>query len=119
VLVETESEDNYFAAVDIVINFTIAPLRDAPTGGPTDEEMFDNPDGSYVFPDLVDQSEGTVLDFGCGCGRVARKLIQQTHQPQRYVGLDLHAGMIRWCQQNLAQELHNLHLSTTISLSWI
>lgn len=70
--------------------------------GPTDEEMFDNPDGSYVFPDLVDQSEGTVLDFGCGCGRVARKLIQQTHQPQRYVGLDLHAGMIRWCQQNLA-----------------
>jgi SAM-dependent methyltransferase len=43
-----------------------------------------------------------VFDFGCGCGRLARQLLQQRPRPERYVGIDLHAGMIAWCQRNLA-----------------
>ena len=44
----------------------------------------------------------TIFDFGCGCGRLARQFIQQQPRPERYVGLDLHAGMIAWCNENLA-----------------
>ncbi|MBF6557278.1 MAG: class I SAM-dependent methyltransferase [Acidimicrobiales bacterium] len=68
--------------------------------GPTDEARYDNAMGSDVFPDVADKTYGAVFDFGCGCGRIARQLIQQTRAPERYVGLDHHAGMIRWCQQN-------------------
>lgn len=67
--------------------------------GPTDPAAFDNPSGAPLFGDLPAQR---VFDFGCGCGRVARKLIQQDVQPERYVGVDLHAGMIEWCRVNLS-----------------
>ncbi len=47
-----------------------------------------------------------VLDFGCGCGRNARRLaLAANPMPKRYVGLDLHAGMIEWCNQHLAPAL--------------
>lgn len=47
-----------------------------------------------------------VLDFGCGCGRVARLLAQaERPMPKRYLGIDLHAGMIGWCSENLAPRL--------------
>ena len=69
--------------------------------GPTDPAMFDNPDGSPVFGGLKPEQYRRVLDFGCGCGRLARQMIQQTPRPGRYLGLDLHAGMIRWCTENL------------------
>ncbi len=70
--------------------------------GPTDPEAFDNPTGKPVFEGLSDGQNASVLDFGCGCGRVARQLIQQRPRPQRYLGLDLHAGMVQWCSDNLA-----------------
>jgi SAM-dependent methyltransferase len=67
--------------------------------GPTDEAAFDNPSGAPVFDGLPAER---VLDFGCGCGRIARQLIQQERPPERYVGVDLHRGMIEWCRVNLA-----------------
>ena len=70
--------------------------------GPTDDASFDNPNGALVYPYLEDAAYETVFDFGCGCGRVARQLIQQRPRPRRYVGIDLHRGMIRWCRENLA-----------------
>lgn len=70
--------------------------------GPTDPSLFDNPEGHLVLPGIEPDQFRSVLDFGCGCGRLARQLIQQTPRPERYLGLDLHAGMIKWCQQNLA-----------------
>lgn len=70
--------------------------------GPTDPAMFDNRDGTPVFGGLKPEQYRKVLDFGCGCGRLARQMIQQTPRPARYLGLDLHAGMIRWCTENLA-----------------
>jgi SAM-dependent methyltransferase len=72
--------------------------------GSTDVAMFDNPTGGPVFGGMSPEDFPTILDFGCGCGRVARQLIQQRPRPRRYLGLDLHAGMIKWCNENLAPQ---------------
>jgi SAM-dependent methyltransferase len=70
--------------------------------GPTDPKDFDNPTGELVYPYLPPEQYEAVLDFGCGCGRVARQLIQQRTRPARYLGLDVHRGMIEWCQTHLS-----------------
>jgi SAM-dependent methyltransferase len=69
--------------------------------GPLEDHFFTNPTGAPVFglePGAYDQ----VLDWGCGCGRLARQLIQQHPRPKAYLGLDLHRGMVQWCQHHLA-----------------
>lgn len=68
----------------------------------TDPEPYDNPTGAPIFDGLAADAWRTYLDFGCGCGRSARRLMQQAPRPQRYIGVDLHRGMVRWCQENLA-----------------
>ena len=82
----------------MTIELPIPPEEMRGLVGPTDPAFFDNPNGKMLYPD---ESTGDVFDFGCGCGRLARQLIQQRPQPRSYVGIDLHAGMIRWCQANL------------------
>jgi SAM-dependent methyltransferase len=69
--------------------------------GPTDPAAFDNPDGKLVFGG-AEADYDSVLDFGCGCGRAARQLLQQKVPPRRYLGVDIHAGMIAWDNANLA-----------------
>lgn len=69
--------------------------------GLTDPQFFANPSGRPVFDGLPAEQYRSVLDFGCGCGRIARQLMQQSPRPQRYEGVDLHAGMVRWCSENL------------------
>jgi SAM-dependent methyltransferase len=70
--------------------------------GPVDPALFDNPSGGLVYPYLPAAAYERVLDFGCGCGRIGRQLIQQRPRPRRYLGIDLHRGMIEWCRANLA-----------------
>lgn len=70
--------------------------------GPTEPELFDNPSRQPVFPDLPERAYDSVFDFGCGCGRLARQLIQQQPRPTRYIGVDRHSGMVEWCRTNLA-----------------
>lgn len=70
--------------------------------GPTTVEAFDNPSATPVFAEIDSAHYRSVLDFGCGCGRIARQLMQQRPRPDRYAGLDLHPGMIAWCRENLA-----------------
>lgn len=70
--------------------------------GPTEAKFFDNPTGAPLFPGLPLDVYRSVLDFGCGCGRLARQFLQQRPRPERYLGLDRHAGMIEWCQGQLA-----------------
>jgi SAM-dependent methyltransferase len=80
--------------------------------GPTDEASFDNPTGALVYPYLVPEQYRRVFDFGCGCGRVARQLVLQSPRPERYLGVDLHRGMIEWARANLtpvAPEFEFLH----------
>lgn len=79
----------------------IPPLEMRQLVGPTEISLYDNSDGSLVYPWLAPELYERVFDFGCGCGRVARQLILQNPQPSGYVGIDLHPGMIGWCNQNL------------------
>ena len=68
--------------------------------GRPEPEAVDQPRGQPVFDFPREQYE-FVLDFGCGCGRVARQLaLAAAPTPKRYVGTDLHAGMIDWCNAN-------------------
>lgn len=86
------------------IDIPIPPLELRRMVGPTDPEDFDNPSGSpiYVEFNLPLELYDTVFDFGCGCGRLARRLLQQTPRPRRYIGVDPHRGMIDWCKNNLS-----------------
>jgi SAM-dependent methyltransferase len=70
--------------------------------GLVDPAGYDNPSGDPVFPAVPESAYRSYLDFGCGCGRSARRLLQQRIRPERYVGIDLHRGMVEWCQRNLA-----------------
>ncbi|MFN7941424.1 MAG: class I SAM-dependent methyltransferase [Thermoanaerobaculia bacterium] len=79
----------------------VPPIEMRKLVGPTDEAAFDNPTGDPVVSGLGQAAWDYVLDFGCGCGRLARQIMQQRLLPKRYLGLDLHAGMIRWCKTNL------------------
>ena len=85
-------------------NIPIPPLELRQMVGPTEPEAFDNPSGEPVYGGFglsLDAYE-SVFDFGCGCGRVARQLLQQNPRPRRYVGIDVHKGMIDWCKQHLS-----------------
>jgi len=82
-------------------NLPIPPFEMRELVGPTDLVAFDNPTHALVYSYLEPKLYEKVFDFGCGCGRVARQLILQNPRPKLYVGVDLHAGMIRWCQRNL------------------
>lgn len=44
-------------------------------------------------------SFGSILDFGCGCGRLTRLFKPLNHT--RIVGVDYNQDLIDWCQQNL------------------
>jgi SAM-dependent methyltransferase len=72
--------------------------------GPTEPEPFDNPTGRLVFPEVQEAAYATVFDFGCGCGRLARQLIQQRPKPGRYVGVDQHKAMVEWCRTHLTPQ---------------
>lgn len=82
----------------------IPPLEMRELVGPTEPALFDNPQGRLVYDGLPADQFRSVLDFGCGCGRIGRQFIQQKPRPERYEGLDLHAGMIRWASENLAPQ---------------
>jgi SAM-dependent methyltransferase len=68
--------------------------------GATDPRCYSNPTGGAVFRQV--SPGASVLDFGCGCGRTARQLLQQRERPRRYLGIDIHRGMIDWCNLHLA-----------------
>ena len=41
----------------------------------------------------------TLLDVGCGCGRMARNLLEEPLKA--YVGFDRHPGMVEWCKREI------------------
>ena len=43
---------------------------------------------------------GHVLDFGCGCGRMARWLLDEPGL--QYTGIDIDQALIDWCKNNLS-----------------
>jgi SAM-dependent methyltransferase len=92
------------------------PLEMRRLVGPVEDWLFDNPSGDPVFAQVPAAAYASVLDFGCGCGRIARQLIQQRRRPASYLGIDIHAGMVEWCRAQLAPhapgfrfEHHDVH----------
>ena len=78
------------------------PLELRELVGTTEPELFDQPEGVPVFPEASAEQHASVLDFGCGCGRMARRLaLAAAPMPERYLGVDLHRGMVRWDEANL------------------
>lgn len=45
---------------------------------------------------------GSVLDIGCGSGRMARHFVDYIKPPGRYVGMDIQESFIDWCDEHLA-----------------
>ncbi len=84
------------------LNPPLPPVELRHLVGPTQDHFYDNPTGRMVFPEVPPGAYDFVFDWGCGCGRIARQLLQQNPPPGRYVGVDLHRGMIEWCSRNLA-----------------
>ncbi|WP_334163541.1 class I SAM-dependent methyltransferase [Phenylobacterium sp.] len=66
---------------------------------------FENPYGDLTFgADVPIGNYASVLDFGCGCGRVARQMmLQKQARPGRYLGVDLYEPSIRWCRDHLTR----------------
>jgi len=89
-------------AISTELSVPMPPLEFRQMVGPPDLEFFDNPNGAVIFSELPVEAYDSVFDFGCGCGRLARQLLQQTVRPHRYVGIDIHRGMIDWCIHNLS-----------------
>lgn len=67
----------------------------------TDPAFFDNPTGQGALDQFGTFDYSAVLDFGCGCGRIARQMLQQQVPPAKYLGIDLHPEEIAWCRANL------------------
>jgi SAM-dependent methyltransferase len=87
-----------------VTDLPVPPMEYRRLVGPTDPAFFDNPTSAIVFPDVRPEAYASVFDFGCGCGRLARQLMQQRPRPGRYLGVDRHKGMVTWCRDNLAPQ---------------
>jgi SAM-dependent methyltransferase len=69
--------------------------------GLPDAAIWEVQPGAPIRPYLEPEVYQAVLDFGCGAGREARQLLVQEPKPERYLGLDLHRGMIEWCRRAL------------------
>jgi SAM-dependent methyltransferase len=53
------------------------------------------------------RQEDSVLEVGCGCGRLARALAARLGPSGRYEGLDVAAPLLDWCKRELQPHLHN------------
>lgn len=85
--------------------------------GVTDRAEYDNPSGAPIYDAyppgrplrLPIEAYTAVFDFGCGCGRLTRQLLQQQPRPLLYVGIDLDRALIAWCNDNLAPQAAQFH----------
>jgi hypothetical protein len=50
----------------------VPPLELRTLAGDVDECAYDNAAGIRVYESVAGSSDDSVLDFGCGCGRIAR-----------------------------------------------
>lgn len=99
------------------------PLELRDLVGQTDIAHFDNASGAPICEGVPESAWRSYFDFGCGCGRTATPPAAGP-RPGRYVGVDLHAGMIRWCREHLAplaegpRRAHELELRADENLVW-
>lgn len=86
----------------------LPPLQLRRTVGPVEEVYWQNPKGLPAFgSEVPPEKYESVFDFGCGCGRTARQLMQQLQPPSSYLGIDLNRDSIDWCVENLTPVWRN------------
>jgi SAM-dependent methyltransferase len=65
--------------------------------------------GDRQAAEIVDLCEigpdASVLEVGCGCGRLARAFARHLHPRGRYCGFDVSRAMVAWCRENLQARL--------------
>lgn len=44
----------------------------------------------------------SILDIGCGWGRIARHFVDYVEPPGRYVGMDVVKPFVDWCEENIS-----------------
>lgn len=102
----------------------VPPMRYRFLVGPLNESAFENSEGLPIFGTYIPmENYKEVFDFGCGCGRTGRMLMQQKQKPEKYMGIDINKRMIEWCQQTYSpiqpsfkfahHDVHNLLLGST------
>jgi len=84
-----------------LIDLPLPPLELRHLVGLAEPDAFDDPGARRLFNELSPKAFDFVFDFGCGCGRLARQLMQQDSRPRRYMGIDPHKGMVDWCRDKL------------------
>ena len=86
------------------LTIPIPPLELRRWVGPTDPSDYDNPNGGPLLGlyGISNEAYAAVFDFGCGCGRQARQMLQQTPRPGRYVGIDVRRELVAWCRREPA-----------------
>lgn len=85
------------------------PLELRGVVGPLEDSAYDNPNGDFIWGQLAyppleaGEAYRRIFDFGCGCGRDARRLLLQRTPPEEYVGVDVNLALLSWCQDNLSR----------------
>jgi len=98
---------DHLFAIKAMNELPIPPLVLRELVGLVDPESYENSGAVPCFEafKIPIANYRSYLDFGCGCGRSARRLALQNPRPQRYVGIDLHKGMVAWCQRELQSRI--------------
>ncbi len=115
-------EKTLFAGSDkiqrIVPPIAMFSLR-ATTGCPSLSGHLFVADGwNFLLHDLIKENS-TVLDIGCGCGRMARSLMINANV-KKYIGLDNFSPSIEWCKKyltpfNQSFSFHHIDIYSEIS----
>lgn len=84
-------------------------------GGPEAEVDFEKAGKTLydkMMPLLGDYLGQAFLDFGCGCGRLARTIAREYQRPSlSYFGFDADVAAATWCHDNLTPKLPRFHFS--------
>lgn len=76
----------------------------------------------FVFTEKLADAKSTVVDIGSGCGRWAHWLRDYNFRGRtftgRYIGVDIDAEAIAWCEQHFDAERFHFHHSSHASVSY-
>jgi ubiquinone/menaquinone biosynthesis C-methylase UbiE len=75
--------------------------------GPSDFIRVGREFTNYLLDFCGLQPENSILDVGCGCGRIAIPLTDQLSKNGRYCGFDIDKDCITWLQNNISHNHSN------------
>jgi SAM-dependent methyltransferase len=91
----------------------VPPKRLRVRVGPFSDASIFQRSGDQMVAEIIDlcdiRSDASVLEVGCGCGRLSRAFGEYLGSHGSYDGFDVSADMIAWCRRHLRQP--NLHFT--------